>query len=125
MTTTTLPALGQTCTVGSGKTRWEVIRHANDGTLHLSKVGGDGYTNRWARPEELTNLQPRTLTNTLGAVLDARTAAAEAAQNLCDHVKRHAKPAKLSELQGAVVVTSNRYIRLYTGHLTEMEGTES
>lgn len=124
MTTTTLPDLGQTCTVGSGKTRWEIIRHANDGTLHLSKVGGDGYTNRWAKPEELTNLQPRTLTNTLGAVLDARAAAADAAQSLCDHVKRHAKPGALVKLKDAVVVTGNRYIRLYAGHLAEMEAGE-
>lgn len=121
----TAPKLGQTCTVGNGKTRWEIIRIEADTTLHLSKVGGDGYTNRWAKPADLNNIEDRALANTLGRVLTAREAAATAAQALAEQIKRHAKPDALVTLQSAVVVTSNQYIRIYRGHLTEMEAAQA
>jgi hypothetical protein len=121
----TAPVQGATCTVGTGKTRWEIIKVQEDGTLHLSKVGGDGYTNRWAKPDEARNVQPQAMIHTLGRVLEARAQAAAAATKLADQVKRHAKPAVLSKLQADVVVTSNRYIRTYAGHLSEIEFTEA
>lgn len=120
-TTTTAPVQGATCTVGTGKTRWEIIRTEADGTLHLSKVGGDGYTNRWAKADEARNIEPQAIRHTLGAVLEARAEAAAAATTLADQVKRHAKPAALVKLQSDVVVKSNRYIRIYTGHLAEID----
>jgi hypothetical protein len=117
---TTSPKLGQTATIGNGKTRWEIIRIEADTTLHLSKVGGDGYTNRWAKPADLNNIQESTLANTLGAVLTAREAAATAAQALAEQIKRHAKPGALRKLRDEAIVTANRYIRIYAGHLAEM-----
>lgn len=121
--TTTVPAAvkGATCTVGSGKTRWEIIRLDNDGQLHLSKVGGDGYTNRWTLSHEVRNVEPQAIRHTLGAVLEARAEAAWAATKLADQIKRHAKPADLVKLQSDVVVKSNRYIRVYAGHLSEIQ----
>lgn len=125
MTTETASAVkGATCTVGNGKTRWEIIRIEADGTLHLSKVGGDGYTNRWANPEDLRNIEAQSIAHTLGAVLEARTLAATAATTLADQVKRHAKPGTLVKLQSDVVVTSNRYIRVYAGHLADTGAQE-
>jgi hypothetical protein len=123
-TTTPAPVLGATCTVGSGKTRWEIIRVEEDGTLHLSKVGGDGYTNRWSKPDEVRNVQAQTIKHTLGEVLAARQEAAASAANLADQVKRHAKPLTIAQLLGLLVVRTNRYIRIYKGHLTEIEFQE-
>ena len=120
MATTPTPQLGQTCTVGSGKTRWEIIRIEADGNLHLSKVGGDGYTNRWAAPADATNVEARTLTNTLGEVLAKRQEAADAAATLAEQIKRHAKPSAVAKLKADVEVKTNRYIRIYAGHLNEI-----
>lgn len=122
--TTTGAVKGATCTVGTGKTRWEIIRIEADGTLHMSKVGGDGYTNRWAKPDEVRNIQPQTMTHTLGAVLEARTAASAAATTLADQVKRHAKPATLVKLLDETVVKTRRYTRTYAGHLAEIQFQE-
>lgn len=113
--------LGQTCTVGSGRTRWEIIKIGQDGVLHLSKVGGDGYTNRWANPAEITNVQDRTLTHTLGEVLAKRHEAAEAAALLSEQIRRHAKPSAVAQLKADVEVKTNRYIRIYAGHLNEIQ----
>lgn len=124
MTATTAPTLGQTCTVGNGKTRWEIIRIEADTTLHLSKVGGDGYTNRWAKPADLRNIEDRALANTLGHVLLARQTAADAAQLLAEQIKRHAKPDTLRQLRDTAVVSATRYIRIYAGHLDEMSEGE-
>jgi len=121
MAATTSPQLGQTCTVGSGKTRWEIIRIEADGNLHLSKVGGDGYTNRWAAPADVTNVEARALTNTLGEVLAKRQEAADAAATLAEQIKRHAKPSAVAKLKADVEVKTNRYIRIYTGHLNEIQ----
>jgi len=121
MATTPTPQLGQTCTVGSGKTRWEIIRIEADGNLHLSKVGGDGYTNRWAAPADATNVEARTLTNTLGEVLAKRQEAADAAATLAEQIKRHAKPSAVAKLKADVEVKTNRYIRIYAGHLNEIQ----
>ncbi|MHC6592403.1 hypothetical protein [Arthrobacter sp. C152] len=120
-TTTPAPVQGATCTVGTGKTRWEIIRVQADGTLHLSKVGGDGYTNRWATADEARNIEAQAVKHTLGAVLEARAEAAAAAATLADQIKRHAKPTQLVKLQSDVVVKSNRYIRIYAGHLSEIQ----
>ncbi|MET4094590.1 hypothetical protein [Arthrobacter sp. UYCu712] len=124
---TTTPKLGQTCTVGNGKTRWEIIRIEADTTLHLSKVGGDGYTNRWAKPADLNNIKDRALAHTLGHVLLARQTAADAATALAEQIKRHAKPDSLRVLRDATVVSATRYIRIYAAHLAEMaqEGEEA
>lgn len=117
--------LGQTCTVGNGKTRWEIIRIEANGTLHLSKVGADGYTNRWAEPADLRNIQHRTMDNTLGDVLTKRQEAADAAKLLADQITRHAKPAALVKLQDDVVVKTRRYTRTYAGHLAELEAAQA
>lgn len=121
MAATTAPKLGQTCTVGNGKTRWEIIRIEADGNLHLSKVGGDGYTNRWAAPADINNVQDRALNNTLGEVLAKRQEAADAAVALAEQIKRHAKPAAVAKLKADVEVKTNRYIRIYAGHLNEIQ----
>lgn len=118
---TTTPTPGQTCIVGSGKTRWEIIRIEADGTLHMSKVGGDGYTNRWAKPADINKVQDSVLKHTLGAVLEAREKAATAAISLAEQIKRHAKPDKLDRLKYDALVAATTYIRIYQGHLTETE----
>lgn len=125
MAATTAPQLGQTCTVCSGKTRWEIIQISQDGVLHLSKVGGDGYTNRWANPADITNVQARALTNTLGEVLAKRHEAAEAASLLSEQIRRHAKPAAVAKLKADVEVKTNRYIRVYAGHLNEIQFSDA
>jgi hypothetical protein len=127
MTTTTSPApqLGDTCTVGSGKTRWEIVKVEQDGTFHLSKVGGDGYTNRWAKSDEVRNVQARTMTHSLGEVLTARQEAAAAAQHLGDQIKRHARPSALVKMLDDVIVKARRYTRIYAGHLAEVEFVEA
>src|SRR5438045_2962907 len=99
MTTELAPAVGMTCTFGTGKTIWEIvpIDHDADGApkqLHLSKAGGDGYVNRWATPAEIRNLTPQALQVTLGSVLDHREAAATAAHNLELSIKLKTKPAE-------------------------------
>lgn len=82
MTQTTLtPAAGMTCTHGSGKTIWEIVHIDYDESgapkqLHMSKAGGDGYTNRWATPNEIRNLTAPALKTSLGDVLNARTESA-------------------------------------------------
>ncbi|AYN57834.1 hypothetical protein HOU49_gp46 [Arthrobacter phage Eileen] len=124
-TTTPAPQLGDTCTVGSGKTRWEIVKVEEGGTFHLSKVGGDGYTNRWAKPDEVRNVQARALTNTLGDVLTARREAADAAKLLSDQITRHAKPALLAKMLDEVIVKARRYTRIYAGHLSEIQFQEA
>lgn len=126
MTTTTAPEpkLGATCTVGSGKTRWEIVKVEQDGTFHLSKVGADGYTNRWAKPDDVRNVQDQTLNYTLGDVLATRRDAADAAKLAADQITRHAKPALLVKLLDEVVVKTRRYTRIYAGHLAEIEFQE-
>lgn len=116
------PKTGQTCIVGSGKTRWEIIRIEADGTLHMSKVGGDGYTNRWAKPADINKIQESTLKHTLGAVLNAREQAAAAATSLAEQIKRHAKPEALDRLKYEALVAATKYIKIYAGHLAETAG---
>lgn len=111
---------GSTCNVGKGKTRWEVIATERDGSvLHLSKVGGDGYTNKWAEVHEVTNVQDSTLSVTLGQVLAAREQASKASTLLADQTRRHAKPAKLSELLKNTIQLTESYIELYEEHLED------
>jgi hypothetical protein len=115
---------GATCNVGKGKTRWEVIATEANGTiLHLSKVGGDGYTNKWARPDEVNNVLDSTLSVTLGQVLSAREKASKAATLLSDQIRRHAKPEKLTELLATSVQYTETYTSLYRQHLAE-SGTQ-
>lgn len=123
-TETPTPILGSTCTVGSGKTRWEIVKVEEGGTFHLSKVGGDGYTNRWAKPAEVRNVQDRTLKHSLGEVLDARRDASDAAKLLSDQITRHAKPALLAKMLDEVIVKARRYTRIYAGHLSEVQFLE-
>jgi hypothetical protein len=123
--TTPTPVLGSTCTVGSGKTRWEIVKVEEGGTFHLSKVGGDGYTNRWAKPDEVRNVQDRTLTNTLGDVLASRRDASDAAKLLSDQITRHAKPPLLAKMLDEVIVKARRYTRIYAGHLSEIQFQEA
>lgn len=117
------PAVGMTCTYGTGKTVWEIVKIQNDGTLHLSKVGGDGYTNRWARPDEIRNLKSQDIEVILATVLDQRAEAAQAASVLADSIKRHVKPAKLEKLISAATSAAIQYQHLYERHLFETTGS--
>lgn len=124
-TSTLTPAVGMTCTFGTGKTVWEIVKIENSGKqLHLSKVGGDGYTNRWAAPDEIRNLTPQTVKVNLATVLEKRAAAAHAAGVLGDQIKRHAKPAKVLELLHTSHRLADEYLNLYAEHLAETTGSE-
>lgn len=64
--------VGMTCRLGKSKTavQWEVIDfNVQSLTVQLSKLGGDGYVNKWSNPEDLIDLQPRLLPVTLASVL--------------------------------------------------------
>ncbi|MGV2855373.1 hypothetical protein ACNPON_17485 [Glutamicibacter sp. AGC13] len=63
---------GMTCRLGKAKTavQWEVIDFKPQSlTVQLSKLGGDGYVNKWSTVQELIDLQPRLLPVTLASVL--------------------------------------------------------
>lgn len=128
MTQTTLtPAAGMTCTHGSGKTIWEIVHIDYDESgapkqLHMSKAGGDGYTNRWATPNEIRNLTARALKTSLGDVLNARTESAHVATVLAEAIKRHMKPRKLETLIQKANDTARVYQVRYAAHLLETTG---
>jgi hypothetical protein len=127
MTQTLTPAAGMTCTHGSGKTIWEIVRidydeNNNPKQLHMSKAGGDGYTNRWATPDEIRNLTPRALKTSLGDVLNARTESAHAATVLAEAIKRHTKPGKLETLIRKAHESARTYQVRYAAHLLETTG---
>ncbi|WP_043472075.1 hypothetical protein [Arthrobacter sp. Rue61a] len=128
MTQTLTPATGMTCTYGSGKTIWEIVHIDYDESgapkqLHMSKAGGDGYTNRWATPDEIRKLTARALKTSLGDVLKARTESAHAATELADAIKRHAKPGKLETLIRTAHENARAYQALYAAHLLETTGS--
>lgn len=65
--------VGMTCRLGKSKTAvlWEVVKaESENGDVQLSKLGGDGYVNKWARVEALVDVQPRLLPVTLASVLE-------------------------------------------------------
>jgi len=81
---------GMTCRLGKSKTgvQWEIIHFDTSSlTVQLSKLGGDGYTNRWAKCEELNDLQPRLLPVTLAACLAWQRQVKNAAKNLEDKAR--------------------------------------
>lgn len=118
MTTNTItPVIGQTCTVGNGKTRWEIIRIEANGTVHLSKAGADGYTNRWAEPQDLRNIQsPDDDFTTLGMVLAARDRLSEASKNLASIAARHGKPEAINRHLADVAEAASWYDVHWTNH---------
>lgn len=116
MSAVSAPQVGNTCTVGKGKTRWEII-NISDRDVSLSKVGGDGYTNKWAKAAELTNIRPHDpeLT-TLGQVLTARENLAKATKALDDRARRHGKPEELNRLLKIVTNAAAHYDDQWTRH---------
>lgn len=121
----TTPVVGATCTFGSGKTVWEIVKvnRNQDGTihdLHLSKYLGDGYTNRWARPDEIRKLKAQTLGVSLAKILDLREQAENAAKKLYDAIHSKAKAEKLDEVLTAAVKATNEYSISYENHLYDV-----
>ena len=118
MTTTeaVTPQPGFTCTVGNGKTRWEIIS-LSQSEVALSKVGGDGYTNKWAKVHELMNVRPNDPDKvTLGKVLNARLKLVKATKALDDRARHHAKPEEITKLVRIVNDAAAYYNALYTRH---------
>lgn len=110
------PHVGFTCTVGKGKTRWEIL-NISQGDVAMSKVGGDGYTNKWAKVDELTNIRPNDpYVTSLGQVLDARESLAKATKALDDRSRHHAKPEEINQLLKIVTVAAAYYDRTWTRH---------
>lgn len=108
--------VGNTCTVGNGKTRWEII-NISQGDVAMSKVGGDGYVNKWAKVGELTNVKANDpgLT-TLGEVLTARERLAKATKELDDRARRHGKPEEVNRLLQIVTDAASWYDVTWTRH---------
>lgn len=110
------PQVGYTCTVGNGKTRWEIIS-ISQGDVAMSKVGGDGYTNKWAKVDELTNVRPNDPEKvTLGQVLTARANLSTATRNLDDRARHHARPEELAKLLKIATNAVEYFGDLYTRH---------
>lgn len=116
MNASVTPQVGYTCTVGKGKTRWEII-NISQGDVAMSKVGGDGYVNKWAKVGELTNVRPNDpdLT-TLGQVLAARENLAKATKELDDRSRRHGKPEEINRLLKIVTDAAAWYDVTWTRH---------
>lgn len=70
MSTTPTLSRGMTARIGKGRTaiQWEVLAIEGD-RAHLTKLGGDGYVNKWEAPESLNRIEPQLLEVTLGEVL--------------------------------------------------------
>ncbi|KQR01466.1 hypothetical protein ASF74_07835 [Arthrobacter sp. Leaf145] len=122
----TTPHEGMTCTFGSGKTVWEIVKvnRNQDGTirdLHLSKYLGDGYTNRWAQVTEIRNLHPQVLRVSLATILDLRDKGEKAAKALAEAVRAKAKPEKLDELLSATTKATLEYANFYELHLFDVK----
>ena len=120
------PQVGMTCTFGSGKTVWEIVKvnHNQDGTirdLHLSKYLGDGYTNRWAQPDEIRNLKRQVLRVSLGTILDLREQAEKAAKHLQDTIRTKANAEKLDEVLSAATKATLGYSNYYELHLFDVK----
>ncbi|WP_422758270.1 hypothetical protein [Paenarthrobacter sp. C1] len=122
----TTPHEGMTCTFGSGKTVWEIVKvnRNHDGSikdLHLSKYLGDGYTNRWAQPCEIRNLKAQTLRVSLATILALREEAEKAAKKVQDSIRSKARPGQLMEIVGDTNSTLANYAHVYAIHLEDVE----
>jgi len=118
--------IGMTCTFGSGKTVWEIVKvnHKQDGTikdLHLSKYLGDGYTNRWAQVSEIRNLHPQVLRVSLATILTVREEAEKAAKALQDAIRMKAHPERLDEVLTRAWQATTDYSNLYELHIFDVK----
>ena len=92
--TTTNVTRGMTCRVGKSKAGvlWEVQSLSMSGThAYLSKMGGDGYTNRSVSLDELSHVEPRVLEVALFEVQAQREKVRDLAEKLRDRARFFSK----------------------------------
>lgn len=110
---------GMTCRLGKSKTsvQWEVIKYdAKSLTVQLSKLGGDGYVNKWAKTEELKDLQPRLLPVTLASVLEWQATLRTLSASLADAGRFFTNTEKCLALASKIKANAEAFQKAVAGY---------
>lgn len=110
---------GMTCRLGKSKTsvQWEVIHYnAQSLQVQLSKLGGDGYVNKWANAQDLKDLQPRLLPVTLASVLEWQETLRALSVSLADAGRFFANTEKCLGLASKINANAEAFHKAVAGY---------
>jgi len=104
--------IGSTARLGKSKTStlWEVIKvDTGTGMVSLSKLGGDGYVNKYAHIDELRNVGPRLLEVTLADCLALQTSVQNWGRTITDRARFFANSGEVHDSVAKVADTTERW----------------
>ncbi|MGQ3384458.1 hypothetical protein [Glutamicibacter sp. TV12E] len=105
-------SIGSTARLGKSKTStlWEVIKvEAGTGMVSLSKLGGDGYVNKYAHVDELRDVGERLLEVTLADCLALQTSVQNWGRTITDRARFFSNSGEVHDTVAKVADTSKRW----------------